>query len=284
MKKFVAILLAAMLSLSALAAVADTITIAVPNDPTNEGRALQLLQANGILTLKEGVGLNATKNDIESFANVEIEIYEVNAELVPNVRTDVDYAIINSNYAIQAGLNPAAESLLVEDAIGNPYINVVSVKEGNEDSDAAKALAAAVLSQQVVDYINATYSGSVISSVAEPTDGYDATVNYEALAGTTISIAATPNPHVEILNIAKEILAAKNVNLEIIEVTDYITPNTLVEDGDVFANYFAHQPYQDNFNAENNSHLVTVAGIHIEPLGLYSGRQADLTALGIQAK
>ncbi len=284
MKKFVAILLAALLSLSALAAVADTITIAVPNDPTNEGRALQLLQANGILTLKEGVGLNATKNDIESFANVEIEIYEVNAELVPNVRTDVDYAIINSNYAIQAGLNPAAESLLVEDAIGNPYINVVSVKEGNEDSDAAKALAAAVLSQQVVDYINATYSGSVISSVAEPTDGYDATVNYEALAGTTISIAATPNPHVEILNIAKEILAAKNVNLEIIEVTDYITPNTLVEDGDVFANYFAHQPYQDNFNAENNSHLVTVAGIHIEPLGLYSGRQADLTALGIQAK
>ncbi len=284
MKKFVAILLAALLGLSALAAVADTITIAVPNDPTNEGRALQLLQANGILTLKEGVGLNATKNDIESFANVEIEIYEVNAELVPNVRTDVDYAIINSNYAIQAGLNPAAESLLVEDAIGNPYINVVSVKEGNEDSDAAKALAAAVLSQQVVDYINATYSGSVISSVAEPTDGYDATVNYEALAGTTISIAATPNPHVEILNIAKEILAAKNVNLEIIEVTDYITPNTLVEDGDVFANYFAHQPYQDNFNAENNSHLVTVAGIHIEPLGLYSGRQADLTALGIQAK
>ena len=284
MKKFVAILLAALLSLSALAAVADTITIAVPNDPTNEGRALQLLQANGILTLKKGVGLNATKNDIESFANVEIEIYEVNAELVPNVRTDVDYAIINSNYAIQAGLNPAAESLLVEDAIGNPYINVVSVKEGNEDSDAAKALAAAVLSQQVVDYINATYSGSVISSVAEPTDGYDATVNYEALAGTTISIAATPNPHVEILNIAKEILAAKNVNLEIIEVTDYITPNTLVEDGDVFANYFAHQPYQDNFNAENNSHLVTVAGIHIEPLGLYSGRQADLTALGIQAK
>ena len=77
------------------------------------------------------------------------------------------------------------------------------------------------------------------------------------------------------------ILAEKGITLEVKEVTDYVTPNQFVEAGDVFANYFAHQPYQDSFNAENGTHLVTIAGVHVEPMGLYAGKQADLAALGI---
>ena len=279
MKKLIALVLALALTLSLAAALADTITIAVPNDPTNEGRALLLLQSQGVLTLKEGAGLEATKGDIES-SIVDIELVEVEAALVPEIKQDVDYAIINNNYALQAGLNPVTDSLLIESA-DSPYVNVVSVKEGNENSDEAKALAAALQSQKVVDFINNTYAGAAVATVTEITDGFDATVDYEALNGKTITIAATPVPHVEVLKIAAEILAEKGITLDIKEVTDYVTPNEFVENGDVFANYFAHQPYQDSFNAGNGTHLVTIAGIHVEPMALYGGKQADLAALGI---
>ena len=272
-------MIALVLTLSLTAALADTITIAVPNDPTNEGRALLLLQSQGVLTLKEGSGLEATKGDIES-SIVDIELVEVEAALVPEIKQDVDYAIINNNYALQAGLNPVTDSLLIESA-DSPYVNVVSVKEGNENSDEAKALAAALQSQKVVDFINNTYAGAAVATVTEITDGFDATVDYEALNGKTITIAATPVPHVEVLKIAAEILAEKGITLDVKEVTDYVTPNEFVENGDVFANYFAHQPYQDSFNAGNGTHLVTIAGIHVEPMALYGGKQADLAALGI---
>ena len=279
MKKLIALVIALVLTLSLTAALADTITIAVPNDPTNEGRALLLLQSQGVLTLKEGAGLEATKGDIESSV-VDIELVEVEAALVPEIKQDVDYAIINNNYALQAGLNPVEDSLLIESA-DSPYVNVVSVKEGNENSDEAKALAAALQSQKVVDFINSTYAGAAVATVTEITDGFDATVDYEALNGKTITIAATPVPHVEVLKIAAEILAEKGIILDVKEVTDYVTPNEFVENGDVFANYFAHQPYQDSFNAGNGTHLVTIAGIHVEPMALYGGKQADLAALGI---
>ncbi|MBQ3279971.1 MAG: hypothetical protein IJG94_12540 [Clostridia bacterium] len=281
MKKILALVLALVLTLSAAAALADTVTIAVPNDPTNEGRALLLLQSAGVLTLKEGAGLEATKGDIASTVEgVDIELTEVEAALVPEIRTDVDYAIINNNFALQAGLNPVSDSLLIESA-DSPYVNVVSVKEGNETTDAAKALAAALQSQKVVDFINETYAGAAVATVENVTDGFDATVDYEALKGTTISVAATPVPHVEVLKVAAEILKEKEITLDIKEVTDYVTPNEFVENGDVFANYFAHQPYQDSFNAGNGTHLVTIAGIHVEPMALYGGKQADLSALKI---
>ena len=281
MKKILALVLALVLTLSAAAALADTVTIAVPNDPTNEGRALLLLQSAGVLTLKEGAGLEATKGDIASTVEgVDIELTEVEAALVPEIRTDVDYAIINNNFALQAGLNPVSDSLLIESA-DSPYVNVVSVKEGNETTDAAKALAAALQSQKVVDFINETYAGAAVATVENVTDGFDATVDYEALKGTTISVAATPVPHVEVLKVAAEILKEKEITLDIKEVTDYVTPNEFVENGDVFANYFAHQPYQDSFNAGNGTHLVTIAGIHVEPMALYGGKQADLSVLKI---
>jgi len=281
MKKIIALVVALVLTLSLTAALADTITIAVPNDPTNEGRALNILQDAGIIKLKDDAGITATKEDIVEFVTAEIEFYEVAADVVPSVVGDVDYAIINGNYALDAGIDPKG-ALLTEKAIDNPYINVISVKEGNENSDAAKALAAAATSQKVLDYINEKYNGVVVIAVENVTDGYDATVDYEALKGTTISIAATPVPHEEILkDVVAPILAEKGITLEVKEVTDYVTPNQFVEAGDVFANYFAHQPYQDSFNAENGTHLVTIAGVHVEPMGLYAGKQETLEALGV---
>ena len=278
MKKLIALVLALALTLtlSLSAALADPITIAIPNDPTNEGRALLLLQAYGLITVDENAGITATVADITENP-LNIEFVEVEAALVPNALPDVDYAAINGNYALAAEL-PAA--LLYENA-ASPYVNVVSVNEADKDSDKAKVLAAAILSQQVVDYF-ATYEGQAISVIENPTDGYDATVDYDALKGETIKVVATLDPHSFVLEkVVKDILAAKGITLEVIVVDDYVTPNTAVNDGDAFANYFAHQPYQDNFNAEKGTKLVTIAGVHVEPMGLYAGKQADLAALGL---
>ena len=277
MKKFLSIVLAALLVLSCTAAFADGIKIAVPNDPTNEGRALLLLQANGYIKLDPNAGVTATAKDVIENP-LGIEFYEVEAAMVPNVLADVDYAIINNNFALDFGLNPVADSLIIESA-DSPYANVLCVNSGNVNSDAAKALAAALYSQKVADFITATYNGAAVSVVAEPTDGFDPTVNYEALAGTTISIAASPTPHAQILAVAAEILAEKNIKLDVKQFSDYVQPNMVVDAGDVFANYFAHIPYQDNFNAENGTNIVVVAPIHVEPMGLYGGQQTTLDAL-----
>lgn len=255
----------------------ETIQIAIPNDTTNEARALLLLQDNGIITLKDGAGITATIQDIaENPKNIEFK--EVEAAQLPNVLQDVDYAVINSNYAIPAELNPVEDSLLIEGS-SSAYGNILAVKEGNENEPKIKALVAALQSQKVVDFIAETYGGAVISTVENPGDGFDPDVDYAALAGTEITVAATPSPHAEVLAVAKEILAEKDITLTVKEFTDYVQPNNVVESGEVDANYFQHVPYLDDFNAQNGTHVVSVAVIHVEPLGLYGGKQTTLDAL-----
>ena len=259
------------------ATAATTVKIGVPNDTTNEARALLLLQENGIIKLADGAGITATKNDIvENPYNVEI--VEAEAAQLPNQLQDVDYAVINSNYAISAGLNPVSDSLLIEGS-ASAYANILTVKEGNETSPKALALKAALESKQVADFITEKYAGSVVSVVENPTDGYDASVDYEALKGQTITIAASPTPHAEILEVAKEILAAKEITLDIQSYNDYVVPNTVVDDGTVDANYFQHLPYLEDFNAQNGTHIASIAAIHVEPMGLYGGKQTTLDAL-----
>ena len=255
----------------------DTIKIAVPNDTTNEARALLLLQEAGIIKLREGAGITATKNDIvENPYNVEI--VEAEAAQLPNLLPDVDYAVINSNYAINAGLNPVKDALLQEGS-SSAYTNILAVKEGKENTDAVKALRAALESKQVADFIADKYDGSVISTIDKLTDGYDESVDYDALKGSTISVAASPTPHAEILAVAKDILAKKGITLDIQVYNDYVVPNTVVEDGTVLANYFQHGPYLDDFNAQQGTHIVAVSAIHVEPMGLYGGKQSNLDAI-----
>lgn len=110
-------------------------------------------------------------------------------------------------------------------------------------------------------------------------DGFDASVDYAALKGTTITVAASPVPHAEILEVAGEILAQADITLKVVEFTDYIQPNKATENGEVDANYFQHGPYLENFNEENGTHLVSVASIHYEPLGLYPGKTKSLDEL-----
>lgn len=256
---------------------AAELEIAVPNDTTNEARALLLLEDLGYIKLKDGVGITATIRDIAENPH-NIKFTEVEAAQIPNVLQDVDYAIINSNYAIAANIDPMEKALKMEGS-SSAYSNIVACKEGNEETDKIKALVAALESQKVADYITETYGGSVVSTVDTTTDGFDSTVDYDALAGETITCAASPAPHAEILKIAQEILAEKDVKLEIKEYTDYVIPNTVVDTGEVDANYFQHFPYLDDFNAQNGTHIASVAAIHVEPMGLYGGKQTTLDAL-----
>ncbi len=278
MKKILSAILVTVLALSLFTACGNSgITIGVPNDTTNEARALLLLEENGYIKLKDGAGITATIKDIvENPYNITFK--EVEAAQLPNTLKDFDYAVINSNYAIQADLNPVKDSLLVEGS-SSEYGNIVAVKKGNENSDKIKALKAALESKDVKDYITKQYDGAVVSTVDNPGDGYDSSVDYAALAGTTITVAASPTPHAEILKVAKDILAKKDITLDIKEFTDYVQPNNVVESGEIDANYFQHFPYLDDFNKQNGTHIVSIGAIHVEPIGLYGGKQTTLDAL-----
>ena len=290
MKKIISILLIAALAVTSLTVFAScgsdskdskdskSYTIAVPNDTTNEARALLLLQDQGYIKLKDGAGITATIKDIaENPYNIEFK--EVEAAQLPNILQDVDFGIINSNYAIEAKLNPTKDSLAIEGS-SSEYSNIIAVKEGNENSDKIKALVAALESQKVADFIKDKYSGAVVSVVDKPiADGFDSTVDYAKLKGAKITVAASPTPHAEILAVAKEILAEKDITLDVKEFTDYVQPNNVVESWDVDANYFQHKPYLDDFNKENNTHIVSVAAIHVEPMGIYGGKQKSLDVI-----
>ena len=262
---------------SASGTAATKLKVAVPNDTTNEARALTLLEKNGFFKLKADAGLTATAKDIEENP-LNVTVDEVEAAQVPNDQKDDDNAVINSNYAISAGLNPMTDALAMEDGT-SAYVNVLVCKDGNQEEPKIKALVAALESQQVKDFMDENYKGAVVSVVENPTDGYDSSIDYDALNGETVSCAATPAPHCEVLEICKDILAAKGITLDIQEYDDYIIPNNVVEDGTVDTNYFQHQPYLDDFNAEHGTHLVTVAGIHVEPMGIYGGKQDSLAPI-----
>ena len=278
-RKLIAALVAALLIVTSVSALAD-ISIGVPNDTTNEARALQLLADNGIIELKEGAGETATKADVVADG---IEIVEVQADLLVNQLPDLDYAVINSNFvldALDAGFEINKALLTEAEDKYLPRANVIAVHSDNVDADLTKALVAACRSQQVKDYIEATYAGAVLSVVEAPTDGYDPDVDYAALAGQKIIIAATPAPHAQILEVVKQILAEKDIELDIEVFTGYTEENRAVDAGDAYANYFQHQHYLDEEVSQNGYKVEIVAIIHTEPMGLYGGKQADLSALG----
>lgn len=139
-------------------------SIAVPNDTTNEARALLLLQDNGIITLKEGAGLEATVNDIaENPKNVEI--VELEAAQVARVAQETAFVVLNGNYALQAGYSVAKDALAIEEAdseAAKNYVNVIAVKEGSEETEKIQALVNVLLSDDIKTYINETYDGAVI--------------------------------------------------------------------------------------------------------------------------
>ena len=177
---------------SSLDDIADGDTIAVPNDTTNEARALLLLQDNGIIKLKDGAGLEATVNDIEENP-YNVEIVELAAEQVARVAEETSYIVLNGNYALQAGYSVSKDALAYETSdseAAKTYVNVIAVKEGNENSDKIKALVDVLKSDEIKDFINEKYDGAVIpfedsdDAVDEDTEAADADESADAEADT----------------------------------------------------------------------------------------------------
>ncbi|MFF4212958.1 MetQ/NlpA family ABC transporter substrate-binding protein [Streptomyces sp. NPDC001796] len=138
-------------------------TVAIPNDTVNEARALRLLDANGLITLKSGVGNEATPQDIAKNPK-NLKFKELEAAQTPRSLDDVDAAVINGNYAISSGLKPAKDALVLESAKNNPYGNFLAVKKGNESDPRVKKLAKLLVSPEVKKFIQDKYQGSVIAS------------------------------------------------------------------------------------------------------------------------
>ena len=177
---------------SSLDDIADGDTIAVPNDTTNEARALLLLQDNGIIKLKDGAGLEATVNDIEENP-YNVEIVELAAEQVARVAEETSYIVLNGNYALQAGYSVSKDALAYETSdseAAKTYVNVIAVKEGNENNDKIKALVDVLKSDEIKDFINEKYDGAVIpfedsdDAEAEDTEAADADESADAEADT----------------------------------------------------------------------------------------------------
>jgi D-methionine transport system substrate-binding protein len=144
-----------------VAKLVDGSTVAVPNDVTNEGRALKLLAANGVITLKEGAGTAASPADITANPK-HLKFKELEPAQLPRSLDDVAAAAINNNYAQDAGLSPAQDAVLLESAKNNPYANLLAVKKGNEDDPRVKKLAELLTSPEVRKFIEDKYKGSVL--------------------------------------------------------------------------------------------------------------------------
>ena len=147
-----------------LSQVAEGDVIAVPNDTTNEARALLLLEANGIIDLKDDAGLTATKNDIIDNP-YNIEILEMEAAQIARLTKEVAYVVLNGNYALAAGFSVGKDSIAYESSdstAAQTYVNLIAVKEGNENNEGVKALVEVLKSEAIVNYINSTYDGAVV--------------------------------------------------------------------------------------------------------------------------
>ncbi|MCG2580146.1 MAG: MetQ/NlpA family ABC transporter substrate-binding protein [Marinobacter sp.] len=134
--------------------------VAIPNDPTNGGRALLLLQKAGLITLEDESKITATPRDIADNPK-DLDFKELEAATLPRILNQVDVALINTNYALEAGLNPSEDALIIEGS-ESPYVNILVARPDNKDSDAMKKLAAALTSEDVKDFIMEKYEGAVV--------------------------------------------------------------------------------------------------------------------------
>ena len=272
MKKIVALALTLCLALglAACGSSGEQLQIGIPADATNGARALLLLQDLGIITLNDGVGLAATERDVKDNPH-NVKIVAMEAANLPSSLPDLDFAVINGNYASGAGIGDTV--LVTEDAesvAAQTYGNVLCVKEGREEEPAVQALLAALMSEDTQNWIAENYNGVVMPMGAQELAWP------EIAEPVTLKVGASPSPHAEILEYVAPLLAEHNVTLAIVALDDYVMPNTGVEDGSLDANYFQHQPYLDDFNAENGTHIASVGVVHYEPMGLYPGKTSSL--------
>lgn len=212
------------------------------------------------------------------------QIVPLEAAQLPLSLPDLDAGVINGNYALESKLNETNPSIAIEEFDAETSVrrtNYLAVQEGSEDLPKIQALIAAITSDDVKAYIENTYKGAVIASFIDakgnPVNGGEIP---QASDDKVITVGATAVPHAEILNnVLKDTLSKYGWDLQVVEFTDYVQPNTALDAGDLDANYFQTLGYLNNQNEERGLHLVAAVGVHIEPMGVYSKKYTSLNEL-----
>ena len=271
MKKIVSVILAAVLlafCLSACGGKSAQTTILIPDDDSNQTRALLLLAQEGLIVLPEGASVENGVSVLDIVDAKGFNIQAAQADSLPSLLENADkgtVAVINYNYALGAGFR-TTDALAIEDASGDAaltYANIIAVRRGDETRPEILALVSALQSGAVDEYNAQTGAGIVaIPAGAEP----------QVYSGekVTLKVGASSTPHAELLELVKPALAEQGIELEIVIYDDYVLPNTALQDGTLDANYFQHTPYLNSFNEKNGTDLVSAGLIHYEPFGIYS--------------
>lgn len=247
---------------------AKTTTILVPDDESNQTRALLLLAQENLIVLPEDASVENGVSVLDIVDAKGFNIQAAQADALPSLLDNADegtVAVINYNYALGAGFK-TSDALAIEDASGDAaltYANIIAVRRGDETRPEILALVAALQNGAVDAYNEQTGAGIVpIASEAVSIDPVSENV--------TLKIGASSTPHAELLELVKPVLAEQGIELDIVIYDDYVLPNTALQDGELDANYFQHTPYLNSFNEKNGTDLVSAGLIHYEPFGIYS--------------
>ncbi|MDD6258476.1 MAG: MetQ/NlpA family ABC transporter substrate-binding protein [Erysipelotrichaceae bacterium] len=271
-------------TIKSLSDIRDGASIGVPNDADNLDRALRLLVNKGLLKDPgtDDYVTETTFNGNDKLNPHKYEIVPVEAAQVARSLEDYDIAVVNGNYALEAGLPDKHPAIEIEDFDTQGKINrtnFIVVEQDKLDSEKTKALVAAVTDQKVEDYINDNYKGSVIPSFIDENGNEVKSEGVKApsdKSDNTITVGATEVPHAEILNnVVAGILEDAGWKLDVQTFTDYVTPNTALEEGSLDANYFQTLTYMNDQNDSNGLHLAAAVGVHIEPMGIYTAKDGN---------
>ena len=290
MKKFAALFLALVLTLTAASALAESLKIGIPDDGTNLSRGIKLLETAGFIEVDPAAGYTPEIKDVTKYI-YDIEIYPVAANTLPSTLTDFAASTINGTYAIPNNLIPSRDGLIIEkqsEAGDNPYVNIIAARSADVDNEIYKTIVAAYQTQYVAEFLLINYNEAFF-----PAFDYDP--NFTVEEGWTASVVAYESPKADKTVVRVGVCGANNdqwkavqqvldeqnagIYIELVEFDAYNLPNEALNNGDIELNAFQHKAYLNNDSAKNGYDLAVIGDTLIAPLTLYSKNFDSINAI-----
>lgn len=280
MKKILSSLVAFAFTLSVLLSLCacageKKVTMAIPSDSVGMNRALVLLRDLGYIKLDETVEGDFTTENITENPH-KIKFVATDASSIAEKRYEYDYAAINSDDAFSSGIEAKKEAL-AQESLFDSYASVLAVKKGNEKSDKAMALKAALESESVAECIFDEYDSFILSAVKEKTDGYNKKVDYSGLAETQITVAFSEKIQADVLERVGELFERKSITLKTVECADMASVSEKLEAGEADAAFFQSGSHLALFNLQET--FAEVCTVYSGPICIFGGAQSTLDAL-----
>ena len=290
MKKFIALITVLALTLTAAFALADTLLIGVPNDATNQARAIKLLETAGLIEVDPAVGYSPELKDITKYL-YDIEIVPADANTLPSTLADYAASTINGTYAVPAGLVPSKDALIIEkqDEGGeNPYVNIIAARTEDKDNELYQTIVAAYQTQIVAEFLLENYKETYYP-------GFDYDADYTVDEGFVEEILAYESSSEGKTVVKVGVCGANNdqwiavqkvldeqdagIYIELVEFDQYTLPNEALNSGEIDLNAFQHKAYLATDAGNNGYDVVAIGDTLIAPLSLYSKNYESLDAL-----